>query len=93
MSTTYFGTIATSGNGITIAPDTKHEKPKTPSGLIATQAVQIMDGWVGQVIVDKTIVFQTEPQSNPDDAIDAANKRVVTAIRSLFLQPQAEIEA
>lgn len=93
MSNVYYGTIATSGSSITLAPETKHEKPKTPSGLIATQAVQIMGGWVGQVIVDKTIVFQTDPSNDPDDAIDEANQRVVAAIKSLFLQPQAELAA
>lgn len=93
--TSYTTTIATSGNTFALAPTTADykDKPKTPSGLIATQAVQTIDGWLGQVIVDKTIVFQTDPLDYSEAAVDAANQRVVTAVKGLFLQPQAELEA
>ena len=85
MNYTY-GTTAGSSYGITISPSTNDERPRTPSGLIVTQAVQTRDGWLGQVIVDKGIVWESAATRDGDDAIQAANRRVVQAFKVLFGQ-------
>jgi len=84
---TSYGTLG-GGNFTLTVPAEKGERPeKTPSGLIATRAVETRDGWRGQVIVDKTIVFESDAISGEDaaeDAMKVANSRVVTAIKTLF---------
>jgi hypothetical protein len=87
MSNSAYGTIATNGNTFVLSTSDGSRPAKTPPGLIATNAVQTQGGWLGQVIVDKVIVFETAGCSNADDAIDAANQRVVDVIRSLFEAP------
>ena len=83
-----YGTMAGSNYTMTFIPSGEEgSRPKTPPGLMVTQAVQTMDGWLGQIIVDKTVVFQTVPMLDPQDAIQAANTRVVDAIKTLFAAP------
>lgn len=82
-STTY-GTLSGSSYGITVSPETAERTPKTPSGLIVTQAVQTREGWLGQVIVDKEIAWESTPEADGEDAIQAANGRVVEAFKQLF---------
>lgn len=84
MSTYSYGTLTGSSYGMTIKPVTDDAKPKTPSGLIVTQAVQTKDGWLGQVIVDKEIVWESIPELEGEDAVQAANSHVVTAIKALL---------
>lgn len=77
-------TLTGSSYGITFTPDTGEKAPKTPSGLIVTQAVQTRLGWLGQVIVDKEIVWESAVIDEGGDAIRAANERVVEAFKTLF---------
>ena len=86
MSTYAYNNTTLSGSnyGITFSPDSGEKAPKTPSGLIVTQAVQTKDGWLGQVIVDKTIVWESDLDDEGADAIQAANSRVVEAFKALF---------
>ncbi len=84
MSTTTFGTLTGSNYGFTITPDTGSKAPKPPSGLVVTQAVQTRDGWLGQVIVDKEIVWESDRYEDGEDAIQSANGRVVEAFKTLF---------
>jgi len=86
VSTYSYGTFAGSGYGFTITPSTGDERPRTPSGLIATQAVQTKDGWRGQVIVDKEIDWEGEPAVDGESAVGEANARVVRVIRALFVE-------
>lgn len=79
-----YGTLTGSNYGITISPGEGEKAPKTPSGLIVTQAVQTKDGWLGQVIVDKEIVWESAAAEKGTDAIQAANTRVVQAFKTLF---------
>ena len=79
-----YGTTAGSTYSINVSPTMGDERPKTPSGLIVTRAVETKDGWLGQVLVDKDIVFQSPPHDEGDDAIKEANSRVVNAVKSLF---------
>lgn len=84
-SNSTYGTIATNGNTFVLSAASGTSQPaKTPPGLIATNAVQTMDGWFGQVIVDKAIVWQSRVYTNSDTAIDAANECVVNVIKGLF---------
>lgn len=84
-NTSYSGMIITGGTT---------EPVKTPVGILVTRAVETQDGWVGQVIVDKVIVWQSNPfVADPDDerapspetgAIRCANDRVIDRLRNLF---------
>lgn len=74
-------------NGTTFAlTTTSGERPSAPpKGLIATDAVQTKAGWVGQVFVDKSIVYESPtPFGSSDAAITDANKKVVGTITKLF---------
>jgi hypothetical protein len=83
-STFSYGTVAGSSYGMTISPAKNDERPKTPSGLIVTQAVQTRVGWLGQVIVDKEIIWESAPDEDGEAAVGAANDRVVEALKHLF---------
>jgi len=87
---TNYTTLSGSSGTITLVPTVNHERPKTPAGLIVTQAVQTKDGWLGQVIVDKQIVWQSDPKSSGDHAIEEANTRVVDRIRAWFVDDDDE---
>lgn len=81
----------TQGRVMNVAPA---EPIKTPTGIIVTRSVETKDGWVGQIIVDKTIVWESEPLEDGDDqkyestgqrqAVKAANERVIGALTRLF---------
>jgi hypothetical protein len=86
-SYTNYGSISSSGATITLTPETNDTRPKTPSGLIVTATAQTKEGWLGQVIVDKTIVWESSAFRNADDAVDAANRRVVEAVKNWFVDP------
>lgn len=88
-----YGTVAGSSYGMTITPKTDDARPKTPAGLVVTQAVQTKDGWLGQVIVDKEIVWEGAPLPEGEDAVRAANARVVRALRALFASLDEAAEA
>jgi hypothetical protein len=81
---TTYGTVAGSGYGITLTPQSSDAKPRTPSGLIVTQSVQTREGWLGQIIIDKEIVWESDPCHTGDDAIQDANGRVVDVFKQLF---------
>lgn len=86
-----YSTTAGSSYGITISPETAEKRPRPPSGLIVTQAVQTRDGWLGQVIIDQTIVWESSPHEDGEEAVQAANGRVVDAFKKLFqLVPEEE---
>ena len=66
-------------------PVEQGERPKDPpKGLIITRAVQTKAGWVGQVIVDKEIVYETEVCDDGDEAQEEANTYVVDRVKNLF---------
>lgn len=81
---TNYTTLSGSSGMITLSPTVSLERPKTPAGLIVTQAVQTKEGWLGQVIVDKEIVWESDPKSSGDYAIESANARVVDRVRAWF---------
>ena len=80
-----WGTLSTSGSTFTLKTEGSGRPEHTPSGLVATRGVQTRDGWLGQVIVDKEIVWESEAQTSADDAVDEANARVVKAFKALFV--------
>jgi hypothetical protein len=79
-----YGTTAGSTYGITLTTTSGEARPRTPSGLVVTQAVQTKDGWLGQVIVDKEIVWESDASRDGEEAIQAANTRVVEVFKTLF---------
>jgi hypothetical protein len=89
-TTTTYGTLSGSSYGISISPTTSETRPKTPAGLVVTQAVQTKDGWLGQVIVDKDIVWEGDPLPDGEDAIQAANARVVQAFKAFFADDDSD---
>jgi len=91
MTYNAYGTMSGSGYGITLSTNSGETRPTTPSGLVVTQAVQTREGWLGQVIVDKRIVWESDVHRDGEDAIQAANARVVEVFRTLFSSdPPAE---
>lgn len=84
MTYTTYGTLSGSSYGFAITPQTAGEKPTTPPGLIVTQAVQTRHGWLGQVLVDKQIAWESDPWGDGDAAVKAANIRVVEALTQLL---------
>ena len=88
VSTTSPVTITWGSNsysGYNIPPG--ESKPaRTPPGLLITRAVQVVEGWVGQILVDKNIPWQSEPVEDEDDALKAANDRVVDKLCQLFAE-------
>ena len=61
---------------------------KTPAGLLATRAVQTKAGWVGQIIVDKEVIWESKPfrtdKESQKTATAAASERVLGALRKLL---------
>jgi hypothetical protein len=80
----------TSYGGFNVPPG-ESKQEHTPKGLLITRAVQVVGGWVGQVIVDKNVVWQSSPQEGEDErcenqALKAANDRVVNVLGNLFAE-------
>jgi hypothetical protein len=82
--------INTSSSGYTV-PVGDIKSFRTPEGLLVTRAVQTKEGWKGQIIVDKNIVWESEDGHRGEDdfegeklALAEANKRVVNALGDLF---------
>lgn len=74
---------AMTSNGISLSG--QGDSPiKTPAGLLVTRAVEVKDGWVGQIIVDKTIVWEGAPTEDEKAALTVVNGRVVTKLSALL---------
>jgi len=67
-------------------PPGESKSEHTPKGLLITRAVQMVGGWVGQIIVDRNVVWQSEPTDDEDGALKAANDRVVNVLGTLFAE-------
>lgn len=76
--------IAYSSSTFTLAGNVSGSAPKAPTGLIVTKASQTKGGWLGQVFVDGQIVWESEHCSFSENAVEAANQRVVDVISNLF---------
>lgn len=89
------GSIVLSTAGFGIRIETGDRPEKTPRGLLNTRAVELREGWFGQIIVDEEIVFQSAvPHGRSVDAIEEVNGRVVDRIKALFGDPATvEVEA
>lgn len=72
-------------NGLTL--DTvAGPRPETPKQLIATRAVEMKDGWVGQIILAGEIVVQTEPVDTSALALETVNGRIHAAFKRLIVE-------
>jgi len=56
----------------------------TPKGLLVTRAIELQEGWVGQIIIDKSIVWQGNPRDDEKEAVQEATSRVVDRLKFLF---------
>jgi hypothetical protein len=86
-------TVTTSSTGYAVIGE--GNKPvSTPAGLLNTRAVETIEGWVGQIILDKNIIWQSEGFHNDSEdeydkkaerrAVRAANQRVIERLAKLF---------
>jgi hypothetical protein len=75
-------TLSTSGMAVSY-PNTSSPKP-APKVLIATLAVETKRGWVGQIVVDSKIAYETKAHKTSQKALTAVNERVVSRLRALF---------
>lgn len=71
--------------GISLMPDVGAKPERAPAGLIATRAIETKDGWRGQILVDKEIVFETGDLVDSEDALELVNQRVVARVKKLFV--------
>lgn len=83
-----WGTISTGNQGLTIQT-TMGSVPSTPEGLVVTRAVETKAGWVGQILVDKQIVWESSVKDSEHSdpkraALEDANSQVVDKLRGLF---------
>jgi hypothetical protein len=79
----YVQTYSSGNTGITLVP-TDTERITTPKGLLVTRAIQMKNGWVGQIIIDKTIVWEGTPEEDERDATQQATQRVVERLMAIF---------
>lgn len=79
------GAITMSGTTWSVLPSQGSRPEKPPKGLITTKAVQVADGWLGQVFVDSEIVWESDYYEESDSAIDIANRVIIKAFTDLIL--------
>lgn len=59
--------------------------PTTPASLpITTKTVELIDGFVGQVVVNGRIVWQSRPKKLPSKARSAAERRIQAKLEGMF---------
>jgi hypothetical protein len=58
-------------------------------GLITTTAVNTRAGWLGQVLVDQKIVWETEAKLDREDALELADQRVTNVLAGLFADQES----
>lgn len=80
-----WGTISNGSYGVTLTTQ-QGDTPQTPSGLLLTKAVETKRGWIGQIIVDKEIVWESAAFDEVKPALEEANGRVVERVKRLFVE-------
>ena len=51
---------------------------------IATRTIQLREGWVGQIVVDDEIVWESDPTVTANGAATFARERALTQLARLF---------
>jgi len=87
MSNIVYGTYSTGNTGVQLIP-TDAERITTPKGLLVTRAIELQEGWVGQIIIDKQIIWQSPPREDEKEATQEATSRVVERLKFLFQQQE-----
>ena len=82
-------TYSSGNTGISLVP-TDAERITTPKGLLVTRAIELQEGWVGQIIIDKSIVWQGNPRDDEKEAVQEATSRVVDRLKFLFQTQHCE---
>lgn len=93
MPTNEYGTTAGSSYTLSIGAHSTNSTPSTPSGLIVTAAAVTMQGWFGQVFVDKVIVWESAPQKTSEAAVRAANRKVIETVQGMFGWTGPDVDA
>jgi hypothetical protein len=78
-------TTTLSYSGIVIGSDKGEPPVKTPKELLVTRAVEVKDGWLGQVVMDGEIVWETPGWEKAEEALGAANVQVREAFKKLIV--------
>lgn len=74
------------GTGLSAELHTGQTPAPAPKALFLTRAVETMDGWIGQLLVDGDIVYQTNFKDDGKKAVNDANTFLVERIKSLFVE-------
>lgn len=81
-TTTTGYTITTTG--MILKPET-NPVPRESRALIETRAVQLLDGWAGQLLIGGKIVWETmDRYPNGDDALEIANHQLLDRLAEVF---------
>jgi hypothetical protein len=70
-----------------VVPAEKGERPKETDDkkLIETRAIQLKDGWVGQVIMAGEIVKETSPKPEADEALEEVNQHILKRFKRMII--------
>lgn len=77
-------------NGVNLSAGSSPAPQGAPQSLIATRAVELKDGWAGQVIVAGEVVLEDPAWESARDAEEWATRIVADRIKALFTAPATE---
>lgn len=76
-------TLSTGGLSANLHNEGKPAPP--PVALFYTRAVQTKEGWLGQLLIDGEIVYETSVGEDGEFAVVQANAFLIERIKSLFV--------
>lgn len=79
-------TYTLTGSGLSATLHPEATPTRAPKALFLTRAVETQDGWVGQLLIDGDIVYQTNFIEDGREAVNRANNFLVERIKSLFVE-------
>jgi hypothetical protein len=80
-----WGNIGSGNTGFIIQTNPGVQPQQTPEGLVVTRAQQLKDGWFGQIIIDREIVWESpESHQSSDAALREVNQRIVNKLKDMF---------
>lgn len=71
-------------NGVSVAAGSSPAPIGMPPSLIATRAVEMKAGWIGQLIVAGDVIWESKPKKTSKEAEEQATQRVVERLKSLL---------
>lgn len=86
MAITYSNGTTWTYTGTIIDATGREDRPKeAPKSLLATRAVQVKDGWLGQILMAGEIVHETKPQETDDEALEEVGNLILKRFRKLIV--------